>query len=316
MLINRISSLLRRGAVIAVAAVSLTSVQAVSAAGTDKEGHYFPYPVPPENMETLTERTNFLLEHFWERCNFKSAFSSKQRMREAFNDYVTFMPYADAAVVHASIDNLIKQVQKNSQNLLTLAEMAEGALYSDTAMVICDECYLPFAKAVAENKKIPAADKARFAYQAGSLQGSQVGMEAPDFTFTTPAGEQKTLAEVSKGAYVVLFFNDPECGDCELARVRLAADMNLNDLIEAGQIRVVSILPSEPSDEWIEKAATYNGNWIVGAAPNVDEIYDMRVSPVIYYLDGKRQILSKSLDTDGLKEGFRVVNEKLKSRRK
>ena len=256
------------------------------------------------------------MEHFWERCNMKSAFSSLPKMREAFNDYVQFMPYADAAVVHASIDNLIKQVQKNPRNLLALGEMAEGALYGDTAMVVCDECYLPFAKAVAEHKKIPAADKARFAYQAASLAGSQIGMEAPDFTFTTPEGETKTLAEVSRGAYVVLFFNDPECGDCELARVRLTADMNLNDLIDAGQIRVVSILPGEPTDEWKERAKSYSGKWIVGSSPNVDEIYDMRVSPVIYYLDNKRKILSKSLDTDGLKEGFRVVNEKLKARGK
>lgn len=312
MLKNRISSYTRRGAAIAVAAVSL----AFPAASQNSDGHYFQYPVPPESLETLTDRTNFLMEHFWERCNMKSAFSSLPKMREAFNDYVQFMPYADAAVVHASIDNLIKQVQKNPRNLLALGEMAEGALYGDTAMVVCDECYLPFAKAVAEHKKIPAADKARFAYQAASLAGSQIGMEAPDFTFTTPEGETKTLAEVSRGAYVVLFFNDPECGDCELARVRLTADMNLNDLIDAGQIRVVSILPGEPTDEWKERAKSYSGKWIVGSSPNVDEIYDMRVSPVIYYLDNKRKILSKSLDTDGLKEGFRVVNEKLKARGK
>lgn len=315
MLFKHISSFVRRGAAVAVAAVSLASATSLFAA--DKtDSHYFQYPVPPESLETLTERTNFLMEHFWERCNMKSAFSSLPKMREAFNDYVQFMPYADATVVHASIENLIKQVQKNPRNLLALGEMAEGALYSDTAMVLCDECYLPFAKAVAANKKISAADKARFAYQAGSLAGSQIGMVAPDFTFTTPDGESKTLAEVSQGAYVVLFFNDPECDDCELARVRLAADMNLNDLIDAGQIRVVSILPAEPSDEWKEKAATYNKKWIVGASANVDEIYDMRVAPVIYYLDNKRQILSKSLDTDGLKEGFRVVNKKLKARRK
>lgn len=315
MRINRISSLLRRGAASAVAAVSLVSAPSAFAADNN-DGHYFPYPVPPESLETLTERTNFLMEHFWERCNLKSAFSSLPKMREAFNDYVQFMPYADASVVHSSIESLIKQVSKNPRHLLALGEMAEGALYGDTALVLCDECYLPFAKAVVANKKIPMADKARFAYQAGSLAGSQVGMEAPDFTFTTPSGERKTLAEVSPGAYVVLFFNDPECDDCELARVRLAADMNLNDLIDAGQIRVVSILPSEPSDEWREKAASYSGKWIVGAAPNVDEIYDMRTAPVIYYLDNKRRILSKSLDADGLKEGFRVVNEKLKARGK
>lgn len=313
MLLKHISSALRRGAAIAVAAVSLTSAHA---ADSDADGRYFPYPVPPESMKTLTERTNFLMEHFWERCNLKSAFSSMGRMRGAFNDYVQFMPYADAEVVHASIENLIKQVKKNPRNLLALGEMAEGALYSDTALVLCDECYLPFARAVAEHKKIPAAEKARFAYQAGSLAGSQIGMEAPDFEFVTPEGETLTLAEVSRGTYVVLFFNDPECDDCELARVRLAADMNLNDLIDAGQIRVVSILPAEPSDEWREKAAGYSKKWIVGASANVDEIYDMRVAPVIYYLDGKRRILSKSLDTDGLKEGFRVVNEKLKARGK
>ena len=314
MLITDILSLLRRGAAAAVAAVSLAAAPAALAA--DNDGHYFPYPVPPESLQTLTERTNFLLEHFWERCNIKSAFSSLPKMREAFNDYVQFMPYADPPHQHPTIDNLIKQVQKNPRNLLALGEMAEGALYSDTALVLCDECYLPFAKAVAANKKIAAADKARFAYQAGALQGSQIGMEAPDFTFTTPEGESKTLAEVARGAYVVLFFNDPECDDCELARVRLSADMNLNDLIDMGQIRVVSILPAEPSEEWKEKAASYSKKWVVGAAANVDEIYDMRVSPVIYYLDGNRCILSKSLDTDGLKEGFRVVNEKLKARGK
>ncbi len=314
MLFTHISSSLRRAAAVVVVALSCAVSPASVAAEDGDADHYFPYPVPPESLQTLMERTNFLLEHFWERCNLKSAFSSKQRMREAFNDYVQFMPFAEASVVHSSIDNLIQHVRKNPRNLLALAEMAEGALYSDTALIVCDECYLPFAKAVAEHRKISAADKARFAYQAGSLAGSQVGMEAPDFTFTTPDGEEKTLAEVSAGAYIVLFFNDPECGECELARVRLAADMNLNDLIDAGQIRVVSILPAEPSDEWKEKAASYSEKWIVGASANVDEIYDMRVSPVIYYLDNKRKILSKSLDIDGLKEGFRVVNEKLKAR--
>ena len=306
---------MRRSAAALAVAAAFSAAPSLSAAD-NADGHYFQYPVPPESLQTLTERTNFLLEHFWERCNMKSAFSSLPRMREAFNDYVQFMPYADASVVHASIEDLIKQVQKNPRNLLALGEMAEGALYSDTALVLCDECYLPFARAVASSKKIPAADKARFEYQGRSLEGSQIGMVAPDFTFTTPQGEKKTLAEVSQGAYVVLFFNDPECDDCELARVRLSADMNLNNLIDLGQIRVVSILPSEPTDEWRERAASYSGKWIVGASADVDEIYDMRVSPVIYYLDNKRQILSKSLDTDGLKEGFRVVNEKLKARGK
>ena len=74
-------------------------------------------------------------------------------MQKAFDDYVALIPYADAQTVHQSIDNLIKTVGKNPKNLLTLAEMAEGALYADTAAITCDECYLPFAQAVAANRK-------------------------------------------------------------------------------------------------------------------------------------------------------------------
>lgn len=274
-------------------------------------GHYFPYPTVPDNLSTLTDRSNFFLENFWNHCNFKSAFSSKSKMQGAFNDFVTFMPYADAAVVHSAIEKLIKEVGKKPRNLLSLAEMAEGALYSDTAQIVCDECYLPFAQAVADNRKISKAEKSRFEYQAKALGGSQVGMTAPDFEYTTPDGTKGRLSDMPAGAYVLLFFNNPDCDECELARVRLAADVNLNDLVDRGLIKVMSIYPGEPDDEWKAKTATYNKKWIVGAAPEVDEIYDMRNPPVIYYLNGEHSILSKTFAIDNLIEAFRVVRNKM-----
>lgn len=294
---------------------AILSIFAVAAchnvtAQTDTE-HYFPYPTVPDNLPTITDRSNFFMENFWNHCNFKSAFSSKAKMQGAFNDFVTFMPYADATVVHAAIEKLLKNVGKNPQNLLSLAEMAEGALYSDTAKIVCDECYLPFAQAVADNRKISKQDKARFAYQAKALGGSQVGMKAPDFAYTTPDGTTGRLADLPTGAYVLIFFNDPDCDECELARVRLAADYNLNDLIDKGLIKVLSIYPGEPTDEWKAKTETYNKKWIVGAAPEVDEIYDMRNPPVIYYTNGDHTILSKTFVIDNLIEAFRVVRNKM-----
>jgi len=291
-------------------AATILTCQSVSAQNT-AEGQYFPYPTVPDNLVSLTDRSNFFIENFWNHCNFKSAFSSKQKMGQAFNDFATFMPYADAEIVHKAINKLIKDVSKNPKNLLTLGEMAEGTFYSDTASIVCDECYLPFAQAVANNRKISKADKARFEYQAKALGGSQVGMTAPDFTFTTPTGETGRLSDMPTGAYVLLFFNDPDCDECELARVRLAADFNLNDLIDNNLIKVVSIYPGEKTDEWVSKTDTYNKKWIVGAAPEIDEIYDMRNPPVIYYLNGDHVILSKTFAIDNLLEAFRVVRNKM-----
>ena len=56
---------------------------------------------------------------------------------------------------------------------------------------------------------------------------------------------------------------------------------------------------------------TYNKIWIVGAATEVDEIYDMRNPPVIYYLNGEHSILSKTFAIDNLIEAFRVVRNKM-----
>ena len=287
------------------------SILAASSAAAQTTETYFEYPKVPENLETLTEKADFFIENFWKRCNLKSAFSSRQRMEEAFRDYVSFMPYADAAVVHSSIDRLIDEVRKNPKNLLTLAEIAEATLYSDTAKVVCDECYLPFAKAVAENRKISAAEKARFEYQASALGGSQVGMLAPDFTYTRPDGSQGMLSDLPAGAYVLLFINDPDCTECELARMRLSADINLNDLVKSNRIIVLSIYPGEADDEWRDRASVYNKRWEVGAVPDIDETYDMRNPPVIYYLNGQHVILSKNFDIDNLLEAFRRVNEKI-----
>lgn len=273
---------------------------------------YFPYPLVPDSISTLTGRATFMVEHFWDHCNFKSAFSSLEKLNGAFDTFAGLVPYAQADVAHASIDNLIKTVGKSPKNLLSLAQMAEGAFYNDTSKIICDECYLPFAQAVASNGKLSAAEKARFAYQAGILAASQVGMEAPDFKYVTPDGTEKKFSDLPMGSYVLLFFNDPDCDDCELARVRLAADYSLNELIDRGQIIVVSILPSAPSDQWKEATTLYPAKWVVGASADIDGLYDMRQTPSIYYLNGKHEILSKTFDIDNLLEAFRRVNAKLK----
>lgn len=288
----------------------------VNSQAQEQRATYFPYPTVPESLTTLADRTSYLVEHFWEHCNWKSAFSSKQKLAGAFADYASFIPYANAETVHASIASLLKGLEKNPAGLLAIAEMAEGQFYADTAAIECDECYYPFAKAVADNGKLSKTDKARFVYQAEILGASQVGMDAPDFTYTTPDGQTGKLSDAPAGAYVLLFFNDPDCTDCELARVRLQADYSLNDLIDRGVLKVVSVYPGEPDDAWKEAAKTYSSRWTVGASPDVDNVYDMRRSPTIYYLNGQHKILSKSFDIDNLLVAFKQVNDKMKVKRK
>lgn len=96
---------------------------AIMSAQTQPNETYFPYPSVPENLTTLYDRSDYLIEHFWERCNLKSAFSYRDKFKQAFSDYVGIIPYANRDVVTKSVAELIKEVKKNPANMLTLGKI-------------------------------------------------------------------------------------------------------------------------------------------------------------------------------------------------
>ena len=286
--------------------VLFVAVVCVKISHAQQTEHFFQYPVPPDNLETLTDRTNYLVEHFWDRCNLKSAFSARQKMAEAFSDYVSFMPYADSVVVINSIEKLIKEVKKKPEHLLLLTQMAENNLYCDTAEYIIDSAYLPFARAAASTGGIPRDQRDRYALQSSQLEGSQVGMKSPSFTMIQPNGELTSIDDI-ENRYILVLFDDPNDSENLLTRVRLSADYSINELIKRGYVAVVSLYPGVADEAWKTRAAGYPSNWIVGASPDANRLFDQRQKPTIYYLNRDKQILSKNLYIDNLIEAFRVV---------
>ncbi len=287
--------------VIAIFVTLVTATAAVAAEDT-----YFPYPQVPESLENLQERSDYLIGHFWERCNLKSAFSSRVKMKKAFADYVNLMPYASRDVVETSVKNLIDEVKKEPRNLLTLGEIAEETLYSDSAEVLIDEIYLYFAEAVAKSGKISSAEKARFAHQAKVLNLSMVGMKAYPLEFTAPDGSKGNLEEVS-APYIILFFNDPDCEECVSVKVNLATDFYTTRLINDGTLKIVSIYPGDADAQWRTEAAEYPETWVVGASPEADSFFDMRSTPTIYLLDSEQTIVEKNIDINRLLAAIRSV---------
>ncbi|MBD5209956.1 MAG: DUF5106 domain-containing protein [Barnesiella sp.] len=270
----------------------------------------FPYPQAPDELTTLQERASYLVSHFWDRCNMQSAILNRDAFKGAFMDYISFLPYAQADTVHNSISRLIAAYEKAPDKLLTLAELAEDAVYNGNADYISDEIFLPFANAVVNNKKISKTNKARIAHEAKVLTQTQVGQVAPELKYTLSDGTTSTLSS-TRGAHVLLFVNDPDCDECRMTRIRLSADHNINQLLDEGLLRIVSIYPDDYSADWAQSVANYNSRWIVAATPDVEDEYDLRSTPALYYLNPEGVILSKTLDPDSLLEAFHVVNSKM-----
>ena len=126
-----------------------------------------------------------------------------------------------------------------------------------------------------------------------------VGSVIPNFKIKTQDGNETQFDSIHAPA-IILFFNDIDCTDCRLAKVRLATDINLNKLIDRGVIKIVSIHPGKASEEWIADANNYPKNWIVGASECIYDMFDMRTTPTIYQLDDKHKIVAKNLSVDGI----------------
>lgn len=280
---------------------SLIIVLAALGAGIPKlhaaDGDLFPYPVPPEGIERLEQRCDYLVSHFWDRCDFKSAMSKTEKLNNTFGDWIGFMPYATADTVYASIDRLLQKVKKSGPQTLHLARLAENWAYSDTAMY-SEDVFYPFALAAAKHSKISGADRARFENHVRIIDNTRVGKRMQHLDFVTPDGRKMNIDSLRTQA-VLIFFNDHDCDDCSLARVRLSADYNTNRLIEAGLLTVVSIEPGDPTAEWQAAAATYPENWVVGAAPDADSWFNLRTSPTFYLIDARHKVLAKDFPIEG-----------------
>ncbi|MDE5869058.1 MAG: DUF5106 domain-containing protein, partial [Muribaculaceae bacterium] len=90
----------------------------------------FTYPVAPEDIVSLGDKSNWLMQHFWDSFDFKSKKAVDQNaLNDAFSVYSHPMIWADKDVVLKSTDNLINNISKNPVLMLQFTKAAEENLY-------------------------------------------------------------------------------------------------------------------------------------------------------------------------------------------
>lgn len=275
-----------------------------------KADSYFPYPIVPDSVATFQGRCNYLADHFWDFCEMSKAFSAKQKMADELKIFLSVMANAEPAAGVNGVKKLMAKLEKQPKDQLFMATVAEGHLFGDTAELWIDELYLPFAEAIAANKRISKAEKARFVNQAEVLRRSLVGHPAPSLPYTLRDGSQGNL-QTDSAEVLIVFFNDPDCSDCNMARLRLDADISMNELISEGKVKVVAISLCEADDEWRAAAERFPGAWRVGASPDADLTIDLRAGTPDFYIMGRNGIIRyKHLNIDQVLDVARQLKKR------
>lgn len=252
----------------------------------------FEYPVAPEELTTIDEKSNYLVEHFWDPLDFKAKTSVDQHaLNDAFRVYTVPMRWADKNKTLVSTDKLIEKLSKNPILLTQFMKAAEENLYGPRAEVWIDEIYLKFLEAAVKNKKIPAARKKRYQDQLGILKSTAVGETAPGFNFTGTDGKDGRYFPMTTPTLV--FFGDPTSSDWRMWRLKMETNTSLVKAIEKGQLNIIYIVDSDLPG-WNKEVASYPSTWTVGCAPDIRNTYDLRATPSVYLIGSDGKIILKN----------------------
>lgn len=275
----------------------------------------FIYPTPPDSMELLQNRCDYIVSRFWDRCKFNYALLHPEEFHKSFGDWLAVMPYASADTVHSSIESLTSRFEKKGPEMEAIAQMARNWLYDDTASFRSDELYLPFAEAAANNKKLKKEIRQAYAIDAQILRSTMPGKRVPGVDVEFVDGSKGTLDDIKSGS-LLLFFDDPNDVYCVRPRVLLDTDQATRALVESGELTIVDIYAGDANAVWREHASKLPKSWTAVAMPKANEYFDFRIKPQLMYLNGNHVVKFKDMDLDALLNAFGNAHAYIKAQEK
>lgn len=249
---------------------------------------FFQLPIIPDSIVSFQNRCDFMVTHYWDFCDLKKAFSSRDKMADAFKMYISFMPYASADVVFKSVDKFLGGISKKPDDMLFIARLAENNIYADTAEFQSEQLYTHFIDGILKSKKLDKNSREYYEKQASVLHNSQEGMMAPSFDITDSQGAKTKFVTDTAQFATLLMFMVPGDSDAELAKTRLNANIKTSQLIKSGMLKIYCIATKNNG----ERFSSPEG-WTSGFAPGIEEIYDVRKSPMFYIINSEGKILKK-----------------------
>lgn len=265
----------------------------------------FEYPVAPESLSSLVDKSNYLIEHFWDSMDFKSTTTVDQNaLIDAMKVYSVPMRWADITKAEKATDKLIEKISKNPTLLTQFTKAAEEIMYGPRAEYWIDVVYLKFLDAYLKNKKIPETRKSKYRKQQTTLKNTLIGQTAPTFEFTGKNGKAEKYMPMSTPT--LLIFGDPTQANWRMTRLKMETSVPLRQAVDQGKLNIIYLIPFQ-MDNWEDEVKNYPVNWTVGNATDIDNILDIRVNPSVYYIGGDGKIIMKNAPIEN------AVNDALKA---
>ena len=265
-----------------------------------KEGAaLFPYPEVPESMTVPEDRMAYLLEHFWERYDFRDTalLGRREITEQGFADFVgLLMQSGDKALWQRAMKPFAEAAAKTPEAYRCFGELAELYLYDANSPMRDEELYLAFLEVFMQQKPQDEGVYARLEFQQELAMKNRVGQAATDFVYTRADGAKGRLSGTAEGKPLLLVFHDPDCVQCRETMAFLEESAVLAEAVKAGKVAVLAVYTEGYEEVWQAHKDELPAGWISAndhAAVKTQLLYDLKAMPTLYLLDGEHRVALK-----------------------
>lgn len=125
---------------------------------------------------------------------------------------------------------------------------------------------------------------------------NRVGTRAADFCYIMASEKQMSLYATSADN-LLLFFYNPECGNCREVMNGIRTSAVIGREMKSGKLKVLAVYVDEDIEVWRKHLPDIPAGWINGYDPGQTltntQRYDLKATPTLYLLGPQKEVLLK-----------------------
>ena len=275
----------------------------------DKKPLSFTLPEVPVMLQSVEDRLNFVVQHYWDNFDFKdTAYIHVPDVTEqALVNYLDLLSRVPVAVADSSLTRTLHDAEKEEKMMEYFAGTLRRYLFDPNSPLRNEELYEPVSCFLTTSSLIDEATRSRAQHDLKLIKMNKVGTVAADFIYTLPSGAQKRMHGINS-PYTLLLFYNPDCHGCAetLAAMKSSPILNRPDIMK--QVKILAFYPDEDRDTWVNHQDEIPAAWINSYDKDLtvltEERYDLKAMPTLYLLDKSKKVILKDVSVKEIEDYF------------
>lgn len=226
-----------------------------------------------------------------------------------FSTFLALLHRTPAEEQSMAVHQLMAKVRRGSPQMFAhFCQLAEKYLADPNSPFRNEELYIPFLTFIVECEGVESSTQSRAQFELQMALKNRRGTIAEDFSFITSNKQQKSLHALNY-EYILLFFYNPECAECQQLKADILATPLLTQQQQAGLLQILALYPDEDIELWERHLADNPREWITAryASHEDSKAFYLAATPTLYLLARDKRVLLKDTSLEQIEDNLRSL---------